>query len=163
MIPMINGKPKVKTQAIFFTFYFLLERPTQMHGEGYFGSLGNQARTQSFKNPLFRVPELNIYMLVSLHFSRMAVEYRLGAVSIRHVQECNRNQRPQHTYYVQKSCQGKVKFFHRSSSATAPLNMETSKPVCVISNTALFLHGSRWQNQLLMKSSKNPIYLNLPA
>lgn len=97
---MIDGKPKVKTPSLIFYFYFLLEKPTQMHGEGYFGSLGNQARTQSFKNPLFRVPELNIYMLVSLHFSRMTVEYRLGAVSIRHVQECNRNQRPQHTSQI---------------------------------------------------------------
>lgn len=97
---MINGKPKVKTPSLIFYFYFLLEKPTQMYGEGYLGSLGNQARTQSFKNPLFRVPELNIYMLVSLHFSRMTVEYRLGAVSIRHVQGCNRNQRPQHTSQI---------------------------------------------------------------
>lgn len=49
------------------------------------------------------IPELNIYMLVSLHFTWMTAEYRLAAVCIRHVQECNRNQRPRHISQINMS------------------------------------------------------------
>lgn len=77
-----------------------------------------ETRTRCFKNPLFRLPELYIYMLVSLHRSWMTVEYRLGAVGNRRVEECRRNQRLQHTSQIlcPKSCQGKVKIFQEQLS-----------------------------------------------
>lgn len=90
---MSDPNQKRKPQASFLVG----EANSNTHGEGYFCSSGNQARTQSFKKISFQgIPELNIYMLVSLHFTWMTEEYRLAAVCIRHVQECNRNQRPPH-------------------------------------------------------------------
>lgn len=69
---MSEPNQKRKPQASFLVG----EANSNTHGEGYFCSSGNQARTQSFKKISFQgIPELDIYMLVSaLHLDDSRIQ-----------------------------------------------------------------------------------------
>lgn len=155
--------PKSKPTASYFIFIF--DREANSNAWRSFFFLRKPGQDSKLQKSLFQVPEPNIYMLVSLHFSRMTVEYRLGAVRTRHVQECNRNQRSQHTSQIlsPKSCQAKVKLFLWSSSATALLiwRLQSLCLQCELLRCTSTVRDDK--NQLFLRWRENAIYANLPA
>lgn len=107
---------------------------------GTFSSARNQASTQSFKKIIFSEYLNSTFTYWSLHFTWLTAEYRLGAVCITHVQQCQSHQcsflRPgaQHMSHMKISkCAKWVQILCCRSNGTAFMSNESHCGECWIS------------------------------